>query len=101
MARGKLTGTRLNFPAREPRWVTGPWQATSPACPSNRTLPMFTGHFAIWFGVSGNDKNLVNHSIMNVVATGSDGSAFTFHEPIHISVSATGVAVSFDKPVCG
>ena len=39
-------------------------------------------------------------STFSVHATGTDGSTISFHEVAHFGVSATGVVVSFDKPVC-
>ncbi len=72
--------------------------ATTPVDPSQLS---FTGHFAVWFGVSANHQNFVVHSIFNIHGTGSDGSTLIFHDTMHFSVSASGVIISFDKPSCG
>jgi hypothetical protein len=61
----------------------------------------FTGQFTNWDGENLNLKNFAATSTLIVHGTGSDGSSLTFHEVAHISVSASGITVSFDKPTCG
>src|SRR5262249_43513261 len=63
--------------------------------------PTYTGHFTACFGVSDNRQNGVDHSIFTIHGTGSDGSTLQFHDTMHLSMSASGAVVSFDKPSCG
>lgn len=60
----------------------------------------YTGHFAIWFGASFNQNNSVVHDTFNIHGTASDGSALTFHMVNHMSISASGITLAFDKVVC-
>jgi len=46
-----------------------------------------------------NRQNSTAAFTFSVHATGNDGSTLEFHENAH--VSATGVAVAFDKMTCG
>ena len=62
---------------------------------------IFTGHFTAWDGQNFNLQNFAATSILVVHATGSDGSSLTFHDVAHMSVSASGITLSFDKPSCG
>jgi hypothetical protein len=61
----------------------------------------FTGRFTAWDGQNFNLQNFAATSILRVKGTGSDGSSLTFHDVAHISVSASGITLSFDKPTCG
>jgi hypothetical protein len=61
---------------------------------------IFTGHFTVWDGQNFNLENYAATSILVVHATGSDGSSLTFHDVAHMSVSASGITLSFDKPTC-
>jgi len=61
----------------------------------------FTGRFTAWDGQNFNLQNFAATSILVIHGTGSDGSALTFHDVAHISVSASGITLSFDKPTCG
>jgi hypothetical protein len=57
-----------------------------------------SGHFASWFGESGNNKNDVQHDTFNLVLTDTDGSHVVVHETSHLSTNAAGVVtVVFDK----
>ena len=62
---------------------------------------LFTGHFTTWFGEADNKQNGVDHSTFTVHLTGSDGSTITAHGTAHVSSSASGMTVSFDKLMCG
>jgi len=62
---------------------------------------IFTGHFTAWDGQNFNLQNFAATSILVVHATGTDGSSLTFRDVFHISVSASGITLSFDKPTCG
>lgn len=46
-------------------------------------------------------QNGVYHSTFTAHLTGSDGSTIKFHDTAHLSTSASGLTVSFDKPMCG
>lgn len=61
----------------------------------------FTGRFTAWDGQNFNLQNFAATSILRVKGTGSDGSSLMFHDVFHISVSASGITLSFDKPTCG
>lgn len=61
----------------------------------------FTGHFTTWDGQNFNLQNYAATATFSVHATGSDGSSLVFHDNAHMSVSASGITLSFDKPRCG
>jgi hypothetical protein len=61
----------------------------------------FTGRFTAWDGQNFNLQNFAATSILVINGTGSDGSSLTFHDVAHMSVSASGITLSFDKPTCG
>ena len=71
--------------------------------PANSAEPTFTGHFTFWDGENENRSSDTDTEIFVVHAVGSDGSTVTIHEVEHVSVSASGVTISFDKPklTCG
>ena len=60
----------------------------------------FTGHFTNWDGQNVNLHNSAGTGILVVHGTGSDGSSLTFHDVFHMSVSASGITLFFDKPSC-
>lgn len=82
-------------------WATGTQTGSFVLVPDDPTQPTYTGHFTTWFGVSDNNQNGVDHSTFTIHGTGSDGSTLSFHDVAHLSVSASGLTVSFDKPSCG
>lgn len=82
-------------------WATGTQTGDLLFVPTDPGLPSYTGHFTAWFGDENNLQNGVEHSTLTVHATGSDGSTLTFHDTSHLSISASGIALSFDKPSCG
>jgi hypothetical protein len=61
----------------------------------------FSGRFTTWDGQNFNLQNSATTAIFVVHGTGSDGSSLTFHDVAHMSVSASGMTLSFDKPTCG
>jgi len=61
----------------------------------------FSGRFTTWDGQNLNLQNFAATAILVVHGTGSDGSSLTFHDVAHMSVSASGMTLSFDKPTCG
>ena len=60
----------------------------------------YAGHYAIWFGASFNNRNIVTHDTFNIKATGSDGSTLSIHLVDHMSISASGEVNSFSI-TCG
>jgi hypothetical protein len=82
-------------------WATGTQTGDFSFAPVDPTQPSYTGHFTAWFGTSDNNQNGVDHDILNIHGTGSDGSTLAFHQVEHFSVSASGLTVSFDKATCG
>lgn len=82
-------------------WATGTQTGDFVLTPDDPTQPTYSGHFTTWFGDSDNRRNGVEHSTFSVHGTGSDGSTLRFHDTMHLSVSASGAVVSFDKPSCG
>jgi hypothetical protein len=82
-------------------WATGTMTGDFVIEPNDATQPSYTGHFATWFGDNNNLHNGTETSILSVHGTGSDGSTLRFHDVAHLSVSASGMTVFFDKPSCG
>ena len=82
-------------------WATGTMTGTATVVSLDPSNPSFTGHFTMWFGESDNKQNGVDHSTFTVHLTGSDGSSIKAHETAHVSSSASGMTVSFDKLRCG
>ncbi len=70
-------------------WITTTQEAWFTLVPDTGTVT-YSGHFAAWFGLSDNNRNEVVHDILNVRATGSDGSSISFNLVDHLSVSAGG-----------
>ena len=73
-------------------WVTVTQEGWFTFVADDPTLPTFAGHFAIWFGLSDNNRNSVMHDTFNVRATATDrsGATLDIHAVDHISVSASG-----------
>ncbi len=61
----------------------------------------FSGRFTNWDGQNVNLQNFAATGILVVHGTGSDGSSLTFHDVFHMSMSASGITLFFDKPTCG
>lgn len=68
--------------------------------PDDPTQPTFTGHFTSWDGENQNIQNFTATATFNLHGTGSDGSRLQGHFLAHISVSATGITIRFDKMTC-
>ena len=81
-------------------WATGTMEGRFSFIPFDPSRPSYTGHFATWFGESINQNNSVFHDTFNVHGTGSDGSTLSFHMVSHMSVSASGITLTFDKVSC-
>jgi hypothetical protein len=82
-------------------WATFTQTGTFSFVPFDSLQPSFTGHFTVWDGDNWNNRNTTETATFTVHGTGSDGSRLAFHETEHISSSATGLTVSFDRPRCG
>jgi hypothetical protein len=82
-------------------WATGTMTGEFVLTPDDATQPTYTGHFTTWFGDNNNLRNGTETAILSLHGVGSDGSTLRFHDVAHLSVSASGVRVSFDKPSCG
>ncbi len=70
-------------------WITNTQEAWFTLTPDTGTVT-YSGHFAAWFGASINQNNAVLHDVINVRATGSDGSTLTINLVDHMSISASG-----------
>jgi hypothetical protein len=81
-------------------WVTSTTTGDFSFTPFDPARPSYTGHFETWFGSSFNRNNSVLHDVFNVYGTGSDGSTLTAHFVDHLSISASGITLTFDKVVC-
>jgi len=85
-------------------WVTGTAEGTVTFTADNPSNPSASGHFALWFGESSNDRNDVQHDTGNFNLTGTDGSHIVLHMADHLSTNAQGVVTAqfFVKSVtCG
>jgi hypothetical protein len=70
-------------------WVTTTQEAWFTLIPDSGTVT-YSGHFAAWFGASLNMNNAVLHDVLNIQATGSDGSTITVNAVDHLNTSASG-----------
>jgi hypothetical protein len=82
-------------------WATFTQTGTFSFVPFDSSQPSFTGHFTVWDGDNWNNRNTTETVTLAITGTGSDGSRLRFHGVEHVSVSATGITNSFDKPRCG
>src|SRR5712692_4208381 len=104
-ASGTITATAANevfhvtfFTTGDEFWVTETAEGTATFTPDDPKGVSGSGHFAAWFGESGNNKNDVQHDIFNLTLTNTDGSHVVVHETSHLSTNANGVVtVNFDK----
>ncbi|MGN6176601.1 MAG: hypothetical protein ACTHPS_27165 [Streptosporangiaceae bacterium] len=108
-APGTVTGTakngvfHLTTLANGTFHLTGTAQGTITFVPDNPADASASGHFANWFGENGNLQNGAATSTFNAVLSGSDGSRVGVHDTFHMSTSASGGSITFDKPhmTCG
>jgi hypothetical protein len=82
-------------------WGTGTMTGDFSFVPDDASQPSYAGHFATWFGDNNNLQNGSETSTFSLRGTGSDGSTLQFHDVAHMSVSATGITISFGKASCG
>jgi hypothetical protein len=79
-------------------WVTGTFEGTARFTPENPEGASASGHFAIWFGAAGNNKNEVETNTSNFNLRGTDGSHIVVHGTAHVSTNGSGaVTVNFEK----
>ena len=103
--KGTLTAIAANsvfpvtfFANSDEFWVTGTGEGTATFTPENPGGVTGSGHFAVWFGASGNEKNEVEHNTVTFVLNGSDGSHTVVHGTTHVSTHGNGaVKVEFEK----
>jgi hypothetical protein len=82
-------------------WDTGTFQGPfTIVSPADMTTVLASGHGQSWFGDSVNNQNAVSHGTINFSGTTSTGMQIGFHEDMHVSVSASGMTVTFDKVHC-
>jgi hypothetical protein len=108
-APGTVTGTAKNGVMHITTLANGTSHGTFTAqgtitfVPDNPADASASGHFAVWDGFNVNQQNQAGTSTFNAVLSGSDGSRVGVHEVFHISTSASGANIEFDKPhmTCG
>lgn len=108
-ATGTVTGTaktgvmHTTMLANGTAHVTSTAQGTITFVPDNPADASASGHFVTWFGDNVNPQNGASTSTFNAVLSGSDGSRVGVHDVFHISVSASGGTIEFDKATmtCG
>jgi hypothetical protein len=78
-------------------------QGTITFVPDDPADPSASGRFTAWFGDNMNRQNGAATSTFHAILSGSDGSRVATHEVFHISTSASGGSIEFDKPhlTCG
>jgi hypothetical protein len=82
-------------------WATLTQTGAFSFVPFDLSQPSYTGHFTVWDGDNWNNRNTTETATFSIHGTGSDGSTLTLHEVEHISSSASGATLSFDKLRCG
>ena len=81
-------------------WATSTLEGRFTVVPDDPARPTYSGHFAEWFGDNDNLRNGTETYTINIVGTGSDGSRLDFHLVHHVTATATGVTLGFDKVTC-
>jgi hypothetical protein len=102
---GTLTAVAANsvfhatfFANSDEFWVTGTSEGTATFTPDAVGGESASGHFAVWFGAAGNNKNEVETNTITFVLSGSNGSHTVVHATGHVSTDANGgVKVQFEK----
>jgi hypothetical protein len=69
--------------------------------PDDPTGVTYIGHVTMWDGENDNLQNSAATATLSAHGTGSDGSTLRIHDVAHLSVSATGIVITFDKLTCG
>jgi len=102
---GTLTATATNsvfhatfFENGDEFWVTGTGEGIATFTPEEAGGVSASGHFAAWFGASGNNRNDVESSTNTFVLNASNGQRIVVHATSHVSTNGTGgVSVEFEK----
>jgi hypothetical protein len=81
--------------------VSGNETGSGVLTPADPALPSYSGHFTSRFDTNTNADNGTATTNLNIHAVGSDGSLLNVHLVEHITITATGVVVSFDHLTCG
>ena len=66
--------------------------------PDDSRYPSYVGHETFSIAESSNSRNFTTTSTHHVRVKGTDRSFITISEVVHISVSASGVSVTFERP---
>jgi hypothetical protein len=66
--------------------------------PDDPAQVAYEGHETFAFSESSNSRNFVTTTTSHVRVKGTDGTFVTVRETAHLTVTPTGVTVSFDKP---
>jgi hypothetical protein len=102
---GTFTATAANgvfhatfFENSDEFWVTATYEGTATFTPENPEGVSASGHFAVWFGAAGNEKNEVETNTNTFNLKGSDGSHIVVHGTAHVATNGSGaVTVNFEK----
>jgi hypothetical protein len=90
--------TFFTAPGADEFWATQTDEGTATFTPDDPGGVSATGHFQAWFGVSGNNRNSVEHDTNNFNLTGSDGSHIVVHAADHTTLNANGnITVNFSN----
>jgi hypothetical protein len=81
-------------------WGTFTQEGSFTAVPFANPANPASGHFAIWFGFSLNNKNVVFHDTFNLHGTFADGTPVALHLVDHYSISANGTINVFTTITC-
>jgi hypothetical protein len=78
--------------------LTGHATVTVTFTPDDPAQVAYEGHETFAFSESSNSRNFVTTTTSHVRVKGTDGTFVTVRETAHLTVTPTGVTVSFDKP---
>jgi len=78
--------------------LTGHSTVTVTFAPDDPNQVAYAGHETFAFSESSNSRNFVTTTTSHVRVKGTDGTFVTVREVAHLTVSPTGVTVSFDRP---
>jgi hypothetical protein len=88
----------VTAPADGTLHLTGHATVTVTFTPDNPTQVAYEGHETFAFSESSNSRSFVTTTTSHVRVKGTDGSFVTVREVAHLTVTPTGVTVSFDEP---
>jgi hypothetical protein len=78
--------------------LTGHSTVTITFTPDDPAQVAYEGHETFAFSENTNSRNFVTTTTSHVRVKGTDGTFVTLREVAHLTMSPTGVGVSFDKP---